>query len=461
MIRYIQKEKFIMYKESERLELKKSLAQLKEGIISLSSMLNKGHEAELYFGINDEGRIAGLTVSKKTLQDVTHEIQNNLKPLPVSLSVTKEKIEDKDIIHVTAQGDDTPYSAYGRYYIRVNDADLSMNNDQLQKYFEEKNETYLKWEETETSFDGSDIDEDLLISYIRECNEKGRMDYVYRNPDEALNKLGLLTENGKLNNAGRYLFSSKKPLTIKLANFPTDSRVDFGEIKEFSGNIFECINEAILYIQNHISYRSDLYGIQREEIPEIPLRAIREIVVNSFAHCSYARKGDFNQYSIFRSYVKIYNPGPIIRDIDPKRFAAGEIGSKIRNPLIASVLYKNGYIESFGTGFDRTFSLCADNHIEYEYDNNEFGFTFIFRRDPLFLQDRISDHVRNRKNDLDRQIISEIRKNRYITIPELSERLGKSEPTIYRHIEKLTEEKVLNRVGSRKTGYWDIINELY
>ena len=158
--------------------------------------------------------------------------------------MTKERIEEKDIIHVTAQGDDTPYSAYGRYYIRVNDADLSMNNDQLQKYFEDKNETYLKWEETETSYDSSDIDEDLLISYIRECNEKGRMDYVFRNTDEALNRLGLLTENGKLNNAGRYLFSAKKPLTIKLANFPTDSRVDFGEIREFKGNIFECINES-------------------------------------------------------------------------------------------------------------------------------------------------------------------------------------------------------------------------
>ena len=139
------------------------------------------------------------------------------------------------------------------------------------------------------------------------------MEYVYRNASEALNKLGLLSDYGKLNNAGSYLFSSKKPLMIKLANYPTDSRVDFGEIKEFKGNIFECINEAISYIQNHISFKSQLTGIQRVEMPEIPLRAIREIVVNSFAHCSYARTGDCNQYSVYKSYVKIYNPGSIIR----------------------------------------------------------------------------------------------------------------------------------------------------
>lgn len=71
-----------MYFESETIELRKSLAELKEGIISLSSMLNKNNHGEVYFGINDEGRILGINIGKKTIADVTHEIQNNLKPLP-------------------------------------------------------------------------------------------------------------------------------------------------------------------------------------------------------------------------------------------------------------------------------------------------------------------------------------------------------------------------------------------
>ena len=37
-----------MEKENEFVEYKKSLSQLKEGIISLSSMLNKHKKAELY-----------------------------------------------------------------------------------------------------------------------------------------------------------------------------------------------------------------------------------------------------------------------------------------------------------------------------------------------------------------------------------------------------------------------------
>lgn len=54
-----------MYFESETIELRKSLAELKEGIISLSSMLNKNNHGEVYFGINDEGRILGINIGKK------------------------------------------------------------------------------------------------------------------------------------------------------------------------------------------------------------------------------------------------------------------------------------------------------------------------------------------------------------------------------------------------------------
>ena len=46
-------------------------------------MLNKSNYGEVYFGINDDGKVTGLMIGKKTIADVTHEIHNNLKPLPI------------------------------------------------------------------------------------------------------------------------------------------------------------------------------------------------------------------------------------------------------------------------------------------------------------------------------------------------------------------------------------------
>jgi len=402
-------------------------------------------------------KVIGLSIGKKTKADITHEIQNNIKPLPSIVKIDDDIMEGKNVIKVYVKGEDTPYAAYGRYYIRINDADIVMTSSQLQKFFEEKEDNYLKWEQTETPYGIDDIDEDLLIDCIRTANEKGRLEYVYRNAKEALNKLGLLTDNDKLNNAGLYLFGNNKPLIIKEANFPTDDRTNFGEIKEFKGNIIECIKESISYIQNHISFKSNIVGIQREEIPEIPLRAIREIVVNSFAHCSYAKIGDYNQYVIYKSSIKIYNPGSIIKGIDPMSFASGKVGSKIRNLLISSTLFKYGYIDAFGTGFFRTFTLCSQHDVDYKYFEDEFGFTFVFYRKQDFLYDKINDKINDKIKILDREIIKLIAQNKYITIVEISKETKKSEPTVHRHLDNLMNSGIIRRVGSRKNGYWELL----
>ena len=452
-----------MYKETETLELKKSLTQLKEGVISLSSMLNKRNQAEVIFGINDDGKVFDITIGENTIAHIIQEIRNNLKPLP-DIEIKEDKIGGKSIIRVSACGDDTPYSAYGRYYIRINESDNSMNADRLQRFFEEKEDNYSNWEKKETKYGPDDIDEDLLLHCVRTANEVGRLDYIYTNTKEALTKFGLLTDNGRLNNAGLYLFGKSKPLTIKEACFPTDSRVEFGEVKEFRGNIFECINEAVKYIQNNITFKAEIVGLQRIETPEIPLKAIREIVINSFAHRSYAKDSDYNQYAVYKSYVRIYNAGPIIHDTDPKDFADGRVGSKIRNPLIAAVLYKCGYIDAFGTGFDRTFSLCDRSGTQYEYFNDEFGFTFTFGRNFYHVEERPQEFREETnveytpvKVDLDKRLLMLLIINKQLTIPELSKKTGKSEPTIHRHLSKLISEGKIVRLGPRKNGCWEVL----
>ena len=85
-----------MYQENEEVELKKSLTQLKEGIISMCSMLNKGNKGIVYFGINDDSRVVGVDIGKRTIADITHEIQNNLKPLPLKIEIKTFKEQEKN-----------------------------------------------------------------------------------------------------------------------------------------------------------------------------------------------------------------------------------------------------------------------------------------------------------------------------------------------------------------------------
>lgn len=450
-----------MEKENETLEFKRSLRQLKEGVISLSAMLNKHGEGTLYFGVDNSGLPVDIDIGEKTLSDVSHEIRHNLKPMPERLEIKEVERSGKNIVLVRAKGNDAPYSSYGRYYVRIDDGDILMTGGQLREYFERQSSTYSSWEGKPSSCRLEDLDEDLLIDTIRRANEKGRLDYVYRDLKEALNKLDLLDEENNLKTAGEYLFSKKKPILIKEASYPTDTRTEFGEIKQFRGNLFECLLEAVSYAQNHISYKATIEGLERIETPEIPVRAIREVLFNAFVHARYAAEEDNISVTVLRSSLRIYNPGPIYRDIDPRRFASGEVGSKIRNPLIASVLYRAGYIDAFGTGFDRTFDLCEKAGVTYEYHNDEFGFAFAFHRDPRFLDDKINDKINDKikssSGSLDEKIAKEIARNKNITIPELSKKTGKSAPTVFRHIKNMVEAKILKRIGSRKSGYWILL----
>lgn len=59
----------MIFKESEKIELKKSTSELKEGIISLAAILNKHKEGKLYFGIRNDGEVVEQNVSERTIRE--------------------------------------------------------------------------------------------------------------------------------------------------------------------------------------------------------------------------------------------------------------------------------------------------------------------------------------------------------------------------------------------------------
>ena len=111
----------------------------------------------------------------------------------------------------------------------------------------------------------------------------------------------------------------------------------------------------------------------------------------------------------------------------------------------------------FGTGFDRTFTICAKAGVEYKYREDDFGFTFVFARNLLSTNDKKNGRITVKENPLDHEIIEAVKDNKYITIPEFSLLTGKSEVTIHRHLDALSKSGMIRRVGSRKTGYWDLL----
>jgi len=107
-------------KESETIELKKSLAKLKEGLISVFAILNKHGVGFLWFGISPLGKILGLDVTEKTLRNISQSIAAHIEP-KIYPHITTETIDNRNCIKITFSGKEFPYFVYGKVYMQVAD----------------------------------------------------------------------------------------------------------------------------------------------------------------------------------------------------------------------------------------------------------------------------------------------------------------------------------------------------
>lgn len=441
--------------ETEELEFKRSTGEVHDAMKDVVAILNKHEKGILYFGVAPNGDVKGLQVAESTLRDVSRVVFESIKP-QIYPQIQKITIDGCDIIEVKFSGKNKPYSAYGKYYIRVADESRELSPAELKEMML-SSEYSERWEQFETEYTIKDVDEAALKDFYNRATACGRLPDEGFDAEKLLNKLSLL-KNGKLNNAGYVLFGNNGPVTLKMAVFASDEKLTFLDINRAEDNIFRLVDTALTYIKKNIRWRAEIGSVTREEIPEIPLKALREIVINSFAHAQYGTTTQ-HEIDIHPGKVVIYNPGEFPPEFSPEDFATKNLSSIIRNELIAKVLYLCHDIESFGSGFKRVYTLCNQNGVECSYEKTPIGFSFVFlRNDP-------NAKINVPKNDKNVPIVlSKTEKAVYellkvqpnLTREELSIEISKTVKTVQRALDGLKTKGLISRVGTNRSGYWKI-----
>ena len=449
-------------KENEKLEFKKTTAELKEGVISMSAILNKHGSGELYFGIRNDGTPMGMDISEKTLRDISQAIAHSLEP-KVYPKIMEVFIDEKPCVHVEFTGDESPYFAYGRAYIRVADEDRVLSPAELENFINKKNEWLGVWDGGLSDKTVSDVDEEVLKEYLARANRAGRIDFTYTTRDDVLHKLDL-TDGNKLKNAADVLFIGSRMLEVQMAIFAGTERLTFNDIKRFSGSVTSLVEIAETYIKNNIRWRVVLDGsIQRKEIPEIPMDAVREALVNSYCHRLYSSSQN-NEITIYSNRVEIYNPGTFPDGMTPQDFLSGRERSVKRNPLLAQLMYYTKDIESFGTGLKRITDACDKAGVKVVFQLLKKGFAVVFYRPgaKFITTEAMSDVVLNVAtnvvlNKAEQAAHAIITENPMITAEQLAMRLSKSSRTAQRYLDSLLKKNVIRRVGAKKDGRWEVV----
>ena len=204
-------------KETEKLEFKKTTGELREAVISMSAILNKHGGGEIYFGVHNDGTVLGQQIGEATLRDISQAISNHLEP-KVFPEIEMVYLDDKPCIHVAFDGDEPPYFAYGRTYIRVADEDKQMSPAELEDFILRKNARTDTWDGNVSDKTPADIDDAVIKDYHIRAKQTGRIDFAYQSKEDTLNRLGML-KNGVLTNAAAVFFSGAPLLEVQMAIF--------------------------------------------------------------------------------------------------------------------------------------------------------------------------------------------------------------------------------------------------
>ena len=450
--------------ETETLEFKKSTGELKEAMYSICAILNKHQHGELYFGVKPNGTPVGQTVTEETLRLIGHKIGEAIKPV-IYPEVRKVILDGKECIHVKFEGNQVPYFAFGVAKMRVADEDVTMSPEQITALILNSGREGNRWENLVSNKTIYDVDEELLKQYTNKAHAAGRIAITYTDKETVLNQLELTYED-KLLNAGKALFADDIIQDLQMAIFATTERLTFNDIQRFHGPVLKLVDIAETYIKSNIHWRVEFNGeLERIEIPEIPVEAIREVLLNSFCHKDYA-SGESNEVAIYKDRVEIYNPGAFPEGYDPQYFIEKPSRPIRRNPKIARTLYYSKDIESFGTGLKRIAEVCDDAGVKYEFQKVKDGFVVCFYRSSY--QER-TDKVRvstgkvrvngRELTDAQEKIVNYVVDNQKITNKEVRDLLDVKDSRACKLLKELSEDGVLKKEGSYRNRCYRIAED--
>jgi ATP-dependent DNA helicase RecG len=223
--------------------------------------------------------------------------------------------------------------------------------------------------------------------------------------------------------------------------------------------VLNLVDVAENYIKSNIHWKVEFTGdLQRTEIPEIPVDAIREALLNSFCHKDY-ETGQSNEVAIYKDRIEIYNPGAFPEGYEPQDFIDRPERPIRRNPRIARLLYYSKDVESFGTGLRRIAETCNAAGVRFEFKKLKSGFVVCFYRSnekadkkPIKADKKpIKADKKPIKADRQSMIIEYIKNNGSVSNKEARELLSLADSTTKRVLKEMVNDGLLEVKGEKKS----------
>ena len=343
--------------ETNNIEFKKAKDGVPENLYDTFSSFSNTSGGIIIFGVDEKNNyaICGITnpdIFQKKITEQSLMMEPQIRPIITICEYDGKIIVSAEIPELDVFNKPCYYSGKGKMkgsYIRVGDADLPMTDYEIYSFdaFKYKTEDELRSKERIEK----DIFNEISINSFLDKIISVKPNLINLDRDTILKMNGIIDKNNYptvcgILNFGKYPQIFSPNLDIVAVRCSTNeygvedqNGIRFLDNKRLDGTISEMLKLAISFVINNIkkATRINDRGI-REDVLEYPIKAIREIILNSLIHRDYSihTENEPIRLTIFDDRIEISNPGGLYGRLSLDEL--GKVHSDIRNPFIASIL---------------------------------------------------------------------------------------------------------------------------
>ncbi len=404
----------------------------------------------LYIGVNDEGEVVGVDNIKKLIEDLPNKVMN---AFVVAVDLEMKEENGVPFLKMTVQKSHNALSYHGKFYARSGSTTQELKGGALQRLLLKTNN--LSWDEIGVeNADYDDIDTGTVTRFVIKATEYNRLPSGIDSNNIKLlfQNLKLLTKEGLLTRAAILLFG-KEPARFfrcaifKIGRFRGTDATDLIIQDKIEGNLFVMFEQALdflksKYLLSPISYK----GMQRVETLEIPDKAIREVILNALIHRDYTSPTAIS-LRVYDPTVSIWNDGELenlnIEDL------SREHESFPRNPLIADIFYRAGYIEAWGRGTLTIIEETTKSGLpKPSFKIRQGGLEVVFQRNQIQLSADTVIEPDFQISDRQQKAVDYVRQNGSISNKIYQELIEVSKRTATNDLSELIENFIFEKRGT-------------
>ena len=458
----------MLFHEDEKTELKRILNDAFEK--EVDAFLNT-LGGQILIGIEDNGTVCGVENADQVALSIADRIRNNILPSAMGLFTVEIRQEEMQsyLVVTVAGGLERPYylKKYGMTpngcYTRIGTQASPMTQNMIDGFFSRRILNTLH----NVVSPNQELTFTQLKIYYQEKGYDAAGSYFLKNLD-------LFTEDGKYNYAA-YLMADHNGTSIKVARFRGTEKLDIVERNEFGRC---CLIKSALNVLERLNVANTTVvrvggKAQRKEIRLIDPAALREAVLNAIIHNDYIN-GAYPVFEIYDDRIEIISSGGLPVGLSEKEFFAGR--SLPRNKELMRIFSDMDLCEQLGSGMKKILRIypqsvfsVSEHFIDVRFDYAEEAMKILREQNqadnqkPNVSDDRINDRINviinGKITEIERNIMELISEQPNATTNMFCQKTGKTARTVSRALKSLQEKGYLKRIGSRKSGVWEICSD--